>query len=48
VLDDLAANKINIRLIVEHWDDVLRLAGSLKLESCAQPASPVPLSTVQM
>jgi len=31
VLDDLAANRINIRLIVEHWDDLLRLAGSLKL-----------------
>jgi TnpA family transposase len=31
VLDDLAANRINIKLIVEHWDDLLRLAGSLKL-----------------
>ena len=31
VLDDLAANRINTRLIVEHWDDLLRLAGSLKL-----------------
>ncbi len=31
VLDDLAANKINVRLIAEHWDDLLRLAGSLKL-----------------
>ena len=31
VLDDLASNKINTRLIAEHWDDLLRLAGSLKL-----------------
>ncbi len=31
VLDDLAANRIDIKLIVEHWDDLLRLAGSLKL-----------------
>ena len=31
VLDDLASNKINLKLIAEHWDDLLRLAGSLKL-----------------
>jgi TnpA family transposase len=31
VLNDLASNKINIKLIAEHWDDLLRLAGSLKL-----------------
>ncbi len=31
VLGDLAANKINLKLIAEHWDDLLRLAGSLKL-----------------
>ena len=31
VLNGLAANKINTRLIAEHWDDLLRLAGSLKL-----------------
>ncbi len=31
VLDGLAANKINVRLVAEHWDDLLRLAGSLKL-----------------
>ncbi|HKM84158.1 MAG TPA: Tn3 family transposase [Candidatus Acidoferrum sp.] len=31
VLDDFASNKINMRLIAEHWDDLLRLAGSLKL-----------------
>jgi TnpA family transposase len=31
VLDNLASNKINIKLIAEHWDDLLRLAGSLKL-----------------
>jgi len=31
LLDDLASNKINMRLIVDHWDDLLRLAGSLKL-----------------
>jgi TnpA family transposase len=30
VLDGLAANKINVRLVAERWDD-LRLAGSLKL-----------------
>jgi TnpA family transposase len=31
VLNDLASNKLNLRLITEHWDDLLRLAGSLKL-----------------
>ena len=31
VLDELAANKINLCLVAEHWDDLLRLAGSLKL-----------------
>lgn len=31
ILDALAANRINIKLIIEHWDDLLRLAGSLKL-----------------
>ena len=31
VLNDLASNKINMKLIVDHWDDLLRLAGSLKL-----------------
>ena len=30
-LNGLAANKINTRLVAEHWDDLLRLAGSLKL-----------------
>lgn len=30
-LDDLASNTINLRLIAEQWDDLLRLAGSLKL-----------------
>jgi TnpA family transposase len=30
-LDDLAAHRINLRLIEQHWDDLLRLAGSLKL-----------------
>lgn len=31
LLDELAANRINVRLIANHWDDLLRLAGSLKL-----------------
>lgn len=31
VPNDLASNKISTKLIVEHWDDLLRLAGSLKL-----------------
>lgn len=31
VLDELAANRVNVRLIAEHWDDLLRLAGSLRL-----------------
>lgn len=31
ILDTIGSNKINIKLIVEHWDDLLRLAGSLKL-----------------
>ncbi len=30
-LDALAAQRINIALIVQHWEDLLRLAGSLKL-----------------
>lgn len=30
-LDGLARSKINVRLIAEQWDDLLRLAGSLKL-----------------
>lgn len=30
-LNDIARHKININLIIEHWDDVLRLVGSLKL-----------------
>ena len=40
VLNDLASNKINVKLIVDHWDDLLRLAGSLKLGSYVPPASP--------
>jgi TnpA family transposase len=31
LLNDMASNKINVRLIAEHWDDLLRLARSLKL-----------------
>jgi TnpA family transposase len=31
MLDALASNKIKVKLIAEHWDDLLRLAGSLKL-----------------
>ena len=30
-LDKLARNKINIDLIADNWDDILRVAGSLKL-----------------
>ena len=30
-LDELAAQRINVKLIVQHWEDLLRLAGSLKL-----------------
>ncbi|MBV8917195.1 MAG: Tn3 family transposase, partial [Bradyrhizobium sp.] len=30
-LDELAAHRINRRLIEQHWEDLLRLAGSLKL-----------------
>jgi hypothetical protein len=30
-LNHLARQKINLRLIEQHWDDLLRLAGSLKL-----------------
>lgn len=30
-LDELAAHRINVKLIAEQWDDLLRLAGSLKL-----------------
>jgi len=31
VLNDLSRHRVNTRLIAEHWDDLLRLAGSLKL-----------------
>jgi TnpA family transposase len=31
ILDELAAHKLNMKTINEHWDDFLRLAGSLKL-----------------
>ena len=30
-LDELAAQRINTALIIQHWEDLLRLAGSLKL-----------------
>jgi len=30
-LDALAAQRINVTLIIQHWEDLLRLAGSLKL-----------------
>jgi TnpA family transposase len=30
-LDALASQRINIALIIQHWEDLLRLAGSLKL-----------------
>jgi TnpA family transposase len=30
-LDELAAQRINVVLILQHWEDLLRLAGSLKL-----------------
>ncbi len=30
-LDELAAQRINVRLIIQHWEDLLRLAGSLTL-----------------
>jgi TnpA family transposase len=30
-LDDLAAQRINTAMIIQHWEDLLRLAGSLKL-----------------
>ena len=33
-LHDLAAHRIRPQLIVEHWDDLLRIAGSLTLGSC--------------
>jgi TnpA family transposase len=29
-LDELASQRINMKLIVQHWEDLLRLAGSLK------------------
>ena len=33
-LNDLAAHRIRPQRIVEHWDDLLRIAGSLTLGSC--------------
>ena len=32
-LNDLSSNRINIKLILRNWDDMLRIAGSLKLGS---------------
>lgn len=31
VLDELAANCVNTKRMIHHWDDMLRIAGSLKL-----------------
>ena len=31
VLDGIAKQRINVGLITQNWDDVLRVAGSLKL-----------------
>ena len=31
VLDELARHRINIKLIIQNWDDLLRVAGSLKM-----------------
>lgn len=31
ILNELAAHKLNVKTIIDHWDDFLRLAGSLKL-----------------
>jgi len=31
VRNGLASNKVNMKLIAKDWDDLLRLAGSLKL-----------------
>ena len=31
VLDELARHRINIKLIIQNWDDLLRVAGSLKI-----------------
>ena len=33
-LNNLAAHRIRPQLIVEHWDDMLRIAGSLTMGSC--------------
>ena len=33
-LNDLAAHRIRPQLIVEHWDNMLRIAGSLTMGSC--------------
>lgn len=30
-INDMSRNKVNLKLIASHWDDFLRLAGSLKL-----------------
>ena len=30
-LDDIARHRVNTELIARHWDDLLRVAGSLKL-----------------
>jgi len=37
LLEDVARNRINTALISEHWDDVLRLVGSLKLGTVKAP-----------
>src|SRR3546814_16354100 len=40
VLDDLASTRINTKLIVAHWDDLLRLAGSLHIRDLHAPGPP--------
>ena len=41
-LNGLARQSVKLDLIAEHWDDLLRLAGSLKLGRCRPPASCAP------
>lgn len=38
VLQDVALQRINLRLIQQNWDDLIRVAGSLKMGPVSAPA----------
>ncbi len=38
MLDALAANRVDLGLVAQHWDDLLRLAGRSSSARCGPPA----------